>query len=161
MSRTTLHLSKQAFKFSSAHFLIFDKKKAERLHGHNYRVRVDLAFENEIDPETGYLTDFNSFKPLIKQALDEWDERVLLPKLQPDMKFKVEGASLHVWFRDRYYVFPESETVLLPVKNTSTEEFSRLLAEKFLAIFKSKNVSMVRVFVEESPGQGASTVCSI
>src|SRR3954468_19089125 len=128
MSRTTLHLAKQNFKFSSAHFLIFNEKEAERLHGHNYRVRLDLGFS---DPpsEEGYFASFSVFKTLTKKALDQWDEMVLLPKNHPDMKIQADGASLKINFRDRFYVFPKNEVVLLPVANTSTENLSRLLAE--------------------------------
>lgn len=156
MSRTTLHLSKQNFKFSAAHFLIFDQHKAERLHGHNYRVRLDVAFDGQIN-ELGYHVDFNVLKQLTVKALQAWDEMVLLPKLHPDMKIQEKGPSLEVRFRDRFYVFPKNEVVLLPVTNTSSENFSALLADQLMADFKKHGVSELRVYVEETPGQGAST----
>ena len=159
MTNTTLHLFKQNFKFSAAHFLIFDEKRAEKLHGHNYQVAVDLR----VSPETelvkkGYFIDFNVFKKFIKAEVDRWDEVVLLPKLHPDMKIKGMGESIEVRFRDRFYVFPKNEVIALPVTNTSVEQFSRLLAESFLQEFKKYGVSQVRVRVEETRGQGASTV---
>ena len=158
MSRTTLHLSKENFKFSAAHFLIFDAHTAERLHGHNYRVTVKIKFKQELEasPE-GYFIDFNVFKKAIVQNLKLWDEMVLLPALHPEMKFQEEGPSLKVWFRDRYYVFPKNEVVLLPVVNTSSEHFSNLIAENLINEFKKYGVSALEVFVEETPGQGAST----
>ena len=158
MSRTTLHLSKENFKFSAAHFLIFDAHSAERLHGHNYRVTVKIKFKQELEasPE-GYFIDFNIFKKAIVQNLKLWDEMVLLPALHPEMKFQEEGPSLKVWFRDRYYVFPKNEVVLLPVVNTSSEHFSNLIAENLINEFKKYGVSALEVFVEETPGQGAST----
>lgn len=158
MSHTTLHLFKQNFKFSSAHFLIFDDKKAEMLHGHNYQVRVDLQVPAQADlSASGYFVDFNVFKTWIKSALDRWDEHVLMPEKHPDMKFKRQGPSLEVTFRDRFYVFPENEVVLLPVTNTSVEQLSRLLAENFLNEFKKHGVQSLRVEVEETQGQSAST----
>lgn len=158
MSRTTLHLAKQNFKFSAAHFLIFDEKSAERLHGHNYQVTVDLDVPSEFDmAEKGFFVDFNVFKKHIKSRLDLWDEMVLLPARHPEMKIRSEGASLHVNFRERYYVFPANEVVLLPVTNTSVEQLSRLLAEDFAAAFKADRISRVRVSVEETRGQGASS----
>jgi 6-pyruvoyltetrahydropterin/6-carboxytetrahydropterin synthase len=158
-SRTTLHLAKQNFKFSSAHFLIFDEKRAERLHGHNYKVRLDIGFQEEVS-EQGYFTDFNVFKTLTKKALDAWDEMILLPKNHPDMKVQQDGPSLKINFRDRFYVFPKNEVVLLPVTNTSTEQLSKLLAETLFTDFKKLKVSQLRVYVEETPGQGAATVVS-
>lgn len=159
METTTLLLQKQNFKFSAAHFLIFDQNRAEKLHGHNYQVKVDITVPSEADlAKQGYFIDFNEFKKIIKTRLDEWDEVVLLPKDQPEMKFKENGPSLEVRFRDRYYVFPKNEVVLLPVTNTSVEQFSRLLAADFYAQFKRYGVKRVRVSVEETRGQGASTV---
>ncbi|UOF02114.1 6-pyruvoyl trahydropterin synthase family protein [Bdellovibrio reynosensis] len=159
MSTTTLHLAKQNFKFSAAHFLIFDEKHAERLHGHNYQVRVDIKAPTDKELHgDGYFMDFNVFKKYIKRRLDQWDEIVLLPKEHPDMKFNQTDKSLEVTFRDRFYVFPLSEVLLLPVSNTSVEQLSRLLAEDFYGEFKQYGVAKVKVYVEETRGQGASTV---
>lgn len=158
MSTTTLHLAKQNFKFSAAHFLIFDETHAERLHGHNYQVRVDIKAPRETDlHEEGYFLDFNVFKKYIKARLDQWDEIVLLPENHPDMKFKKTGKGLEVTFRDRFYVFPLNEVILLPVTNTSVEQLSRLLAEDFYNEFQKYGVQRIRVSVEETRGQAAST----
>lgn len=162
MSMTTLHLAKQNFKFSAAHFLIFDEKHAERLHGHNYQVRVDIKTPSEKDlHENGYFLDFNVFKKYIKSRLDRWDEIVLMPEKHEDMKFKKTDKSLEVSFRDRFYVFPVNEVILLPVTNTSVEQLSRLLAEDFYNEFKRYGVLKVKVYVEETQGQGASTIVPV
>lgn len=162
MKTTTLLLAKQNFKFSAAHFLIFDEKHAERLHGHNYQVKVDISIPSEKEHEKqGYFVDFNEFKKLIKARLDQWDEIVLLPGLQSEMKFTEKGQSLEVHFRDRHYLFPKNEVLLLPVNNTSVEQLSGLLAQDFLKLFKKFKVQKVRVTVEETRGQAASTVATI
>lgn len=159
MSTTTLHLAKQNFKFSAAHFLIFDDKHAERLHGHNYQVKVDIKAPREEKMHAdGYFVDFNVFKTFIKSRLDQWDEIVLLPENHPDMWFNTVGESLEVRFRDRFYVFPQREVKLLPVTNTSVENLSKILAEEFYAEFKKYGVQKVKVSVEETRGQGASTI---
>ncbi len=161
-SQTSLHLAKQNFKFSSAHFLIFDDKNAERLHGHNYQVQVDIEVPApESLKEKGFFVDFNVFKKYIKAKLDQWDEHVLLPAQQPDMKFTRNGESLEVRFRDRFYVFPQNEVWLLPMANTSVEQLSRFLAEDFIQEFKKYGVLKIHVLVEETPGQGARTTAEI
>lgn len=158
MESMTLHLYKQNFKFSSAHFLIFDKTSAERLHGHNYQVKVNISVPpNRVSLEQGYFVDFNVFKKKIAAKLNEWDEMVLLPGLQPEMTFKENGMSLEVRFRDRYYVFPKNEVVRLPVSNTSVEQLSQLLARYFIKEFESLGVQKIQVLVEETRGQGASS----
>lgn len=159
-NHTTLHLYKQNFKFSSAHFLIFDEKSAEKLHGHNYQVRVDLAVppEDEEAKARGYFVDFNVFKKFIKAKLDEWDERVLLPAFHPEVKVVTNGRSMEVTFRERFYVFPKDEVVLVSMTNTSVEQMSHGLATEFYSEFKKHGVLQVRVRVEETRGQAASTV---
>ncbi len=163
MSLTTLHLAKQNFKFSAAHFLIFDSQSAERLHGHNYQVVVDIGVpsESELLKNSGFFIDFNVFKKYIKARLDHWDEIILLPELHADMKFKKNGPSLEVNFRERFYAFPANEVILLPVTNTSVEQLSRLLAEDFMNEFKKYHVQSVKVLVEETQGQGASTLVEL
>ena len=162
METTTLQLHKQNFKFSSAHFLIFDKQTAERLHGHNYQVKVNIAVppEQELNKE-GYFVDFNIFKKIIKAKLDEWDEMVLLPAKHEDMKFTEKGPSLELRFRERFYVFPKNEVLRLPITNTSVEQLSQLLAQHFIAEFKAYGVQKVQVSVEETRGQGASTTAGL
>jgi 6-pyruvoyltetrahydropterin/6-carboxytetrahydropterin synthase len=158
MTETTLHLYKQNFKFSSAHFLIFDETRAEKLHGHNYMVQVQVGVPNTHDMSSkGFFIDFNEFKKWIKARVDVWDEMVLLPALHPDMKITMKSPSLEVRFRDRFYVFPENEVHLLKVTNTSVEHLSRILAEEFMAVFKSQGVAWAEFQVEETPGQAAST----
>lgn len=162
MVDTTLHLFKQNFKFSSAHFLIFDEHRAEKLHGHNYHVSVEIwgpQDSHDLDGK-GFYVDFNVFKKFIKARLDQWDEMVLLPALQPEMKITRKSPSLEVVFRDRFYVFPENEVCLLPVTNTSVEQLSKILATEFFEAFKTYQLRKIQVMVEETPGQGASSsVC--
>lgn len=159
MRLTTLHLAKQNFKFSSGHFLIFDDLNAEKLHGHNYQVEVDISVPEEIDlQKTGYFVDFSEFKKAIRAQLELWDEHVLLPAQHPDMKVQKREANFDIHFRDRFYSLPQNEVVLLPVNNTSVEQLSRILAETFFEIFKKFKVQKISVKVEETKGQSASTL---
>ena len=167
MALTTLHLAKENFKFSSAHFLIFDSKSAEMLHGHNYQVRVDITGPAESDDtdiknnnsQMGYFVDFNVLKKTIKSRLDQWDEHVLLPAKHPDMKYKVsvDGKNYDIHFRDRFYSLPINEVIWLEINNTSVEQFSKILANEFYQAFKKFNIRKICVEVEETRGQSAST----
>ena len=155
-STTTLHLAKQNFKFSSGHFLIFDDQSAEKLHGHNYSVKFEIETSDSSEfKEQGYWIDFNVLKKMIKAQLDLWDEHVLLPKLHPDMKITQENKNYQIHFRDRFYSLPISEVVLLPVRNTSVEELSRLLAEELLTQMKPLGVKTLQVLVEETADRKA------
>lgn len=160
MTYSTLHLAKQNFKFSSAHFLIFDEKSAEMLHGHNYQVKVDLLCPNsEAVTEQGYAVDFHVLKKVIKEQCDRWDEHILLPALHPDMKQNksANGKNYEINFRDRFYSFPMNETIWLPVRNTSVENLSALFAKEISEKIFKFGVKKIRVAVEETRGQSASS----
>lgn len=153
-----LHLTKENLKFSSAHFLIFDEHRAERLHGHNYRVQVTVKIDWSKVASQGYGVDFAILKKIIKTQVDLWDERVLLPALRQDMKIQTQGRSLDLQFRDRHYVFPKDEVVLLPILNTSVELLSGLLCEIFWKEMSSLGILGLKVQVEETSGQSAESV---
>ncbi len=162
--QTTLHLAKQNFKFSSAHFLIFDEKSAEMLHGHNYQVKVDLNFQqNEASQLRGYAVDFHILKAAIKVLCDDWDEHILLPEKHTDMKYVLsrEGQNYDIHFRDRFYSFPVKETIWLPVTNTSVENLSAVFAKKLFQKVANLGVTSVTVNVEETRGQSASSVAGV
>lgn len=61
--------------FAAAHFLTHYHGKCERLHGHNYRVRV-YAKGQELD-EGGMLLDFGLLKTSLKEVLGLLDHGLL------------------------------------------------------------------------------------
>jgi len=61
--------------FAAAHFLARYHGKCERLHGHNYRVRVTAA-GSELD-DGGMLVDFGVLKTALKKVLEELDHSCL------------------------------------------------------------------------------------
>ncbi len=154
---STLHLAKQNFKFSSGHFLIFDEKTAERLHGHNYLVSVKFKAAAGTDfGAKGYWVDFSDLKKIIKAEVDLLDEHVLLPELHPDIKKVKNKNNWDIQFRDRFYSLPLNEVVFLPVVNTSVEELSKYLAQEIFKKLKPLGINHLWLKVEETPGQGAS-----
>ena len=52
----TLHIDKQAHKFSAAHFTIFSETERERLHGHNYGVSARIVAAMG---DNGFSADYN------------------------------------------------------------------------------------------------------
>ena len=65
-------LSKEDFEFSAAHSTVFSADRAEPLHGHNYRVAVELR-GSDLDP-LGFLIDFDRFKSTIRALCLELDD---------------------------------------------------------------------------------------
>lgn len=154
-----LHLFKQNLKFSSAHFLIFDDQRAERLHGHNYQVQLLIYTEQGQSAATpGYLVDFSVLKQKLKALVDQWDEQVLLPEQHPEIQTQLihEQKTLELRFRERYYAFPANEVVLLPIVNTSVELLSYHLAQVMAPFLQNYPIESFEVKVEETAGQAAS-----
>jgi len=61
--------------FAAAHFLKHYKGKCERLHGHNYKVRVWAKGASL--GEGGMLVDFTEFKAALRAVLDGLDHSLL------------------------------------------------------------------------------------
>lgn len=61
--------------FAAAHFLRNYKGKCERLHGHNYKVKVTL--EGDTLDEAGMLMDFTDIKRELKNATEYLDHQHL------------------------------------------------------------------------------------
>jgi 6-pyruvoyltetrahydropterin/6-carboxytetrahydropterin synthase len=151
----TIHLEKEYHKFSAAHFLIFGDGTAERLHGHNYRVAVDLD-----TPRTnhGMVIDFKRIKPLVTEILAPLDERVVIPGLHPDLTCRaIADDETEIRYGKRRYIVPTEEVCVLPILNSSSENLAEWIATSLLdavrIAFPSVQLTRLAVCVEETPGQ--------
>ncbi|MFH0948206.1 MAG: 6-carboxytetrahydropterin synthase QueD [Elusimicrobiota bacterium] len=62
-------------EFSAAHNLRNYKGKCEKLHGHNYRVRLTVSGKT-LD-KSGMLIDFTDLKKILKEVLSKFDHSYL------------------------------------------------------------------------------------
>lgn len=152
-----VQVSKEYLGFAAGHFITYGGR-CEMLHGHNYRVRVELAGELDAD---AYVIDFGVVKRIMRVLVDELDHRMLLPTENPHLELEETETSIRVRYRDsgKEYVFPRAEVVLLPIPNTTAEMLARHLAgglKRELAEIGARNLSAMTVEVEESFGQAAS-----
>lgn len=150
-----LEIAKEYFKFSSAHFLIFPDGTTERLHGHNYRVSVEL--EAALG-EHGLVIDFLMVKPIVRAMCDELDEHWLIPGEHPELSHADAGdGHTEVRYRELRYLAPATDVLVLPINNTSSENlatwFGRELRRRLGVAFPDIHVDMLRLSVEETSGQ--------
>ncbi|TAJ25414.1 MAG: 6-carboxytetrahydropterin synthase [Planctomycetota bacterium] len=155
MERWSIELEKEYFKFSAAHFLIFEDGSAERLHGHNYRVYVEIEARLS---QHGLVIDFKQVKPVVRELVDELDEHWLVPGEHAELRHaEREDGSIEVRYRERRYVAPREDVIVLPINNTSAENFATWLARelqrRLAARFADLVVQRLRVAVEETAGQ--------
>lgn len=155
MERWSIELHKESFKFSAAHFLIFPDGSAERLHGHNYRVFVEI---DAALTRFGLVMDFKTVKPIVRELCDELDEHWLVPGLHPVLTWgtRADGVT-EVRYLERYYAAPEHDVIVLPINNTSSENLAawmgRELKQRLAARFEDVHVRTLRLAVEETSGQ--------
>lgn len=148
-----VRLEKEYHVFSAAHFITFDGNVCERIHGHNYRVWVEV--EGPLD-ENQYVIDFIALRDALKAITDTLDHHVLLPTTHPLIRVVSQEREVEVTFEDRRWVFPREDCVLLPVSNTTAELIARHIGRQLLDDLErraGRRPQVVRVAVDENHGQ--------
>jgi 6-pyruvoyltetrahydropterin/6-carboxytetrahydropterin synthase len=154
--RFKVRVTKDHLVFCSGHFISYQGHQCERLHGHNYRAAVEV--EGRLQ-EDFYVFDFIALKHRTKEITDELDHFMLLPTKNAVIKVEEVGASVRARYRDREWVFPRGDCVLLPIENTTAELLARFIARRLLESLRVNEKfvpEVLRVEVEEGPGQSAT-----
>jgi 6-pyruvoyltetrahydropterin/6-carboxytetrahydropterin synthase len=154
--RYKVRVTKDHFVFCSGHFISYEGDRCERLHGHNYRTAVEI--EGILD-ENQYVFDFIALKHLTKAVTDDLDHRMMLPTRNPVITLTENPHSIHVRYRDREWLFPRGDCVLLPIENTTAELLARYIGQRLLDDLQKKHrftPVVLRVEVEENIGQSAT-----
>jgi 6-pyruvoyltetrahydropterin/6-carboxytetrahydropterin synthase len=142
--------------FCAAHFITYEGHACESIHGHNYRAAASL--EGPLD-ENSYVFDFTRLKRALRAAVEPLDHRVLLPAESALIRLeRLADDHVQATYRDRRYVFPSRDVVLLPVPNTTAEMLARWIAGELRARLAGSlppDLVALEVEVEESFGQRA------
>ena len=146
-----LNLARADIGFSAAHFSIVGGR-AERLHGHNYRVA--LRASGELRPD-GTLVDFAVLKRALREVCAHLDERTLLPLQSDRVIVREEGDGVIVDEDTRHFRFPREDVRLLPIPNTTCESLAAHLLQAVRRVLGDVPVRL-ELSVEEKPGQSAT-----
>ncbi len=152
---TTLYIDKEAHKFSAAHFTIFSATERERLHGHNYSVSARIVAPMG---GNGFAADYNVYKSRLATLCEELDEYMILAGDSPHQSIEEDGNSYRVEFAGEQMHFLKSDTLVLPIRNVTVEEFSRYLLERLMALSAGDDLREIELCVASGPGQKG---CSI
>ncbi len=148
-----VEVTKEAFTFAAAHFITFASDICERIHGHNYGVRVTV--EGPLD-ENRYVVDFIALRDAVLKITAGLDHHVLLPTDHKEILVSSDEKETTARFRDRRWVFPNEDCVHLPVINTTAEEIARVIAERVREQTREKFgnvITWIEVAVDENHGQ--------
>lgn len=158
--RYRVRVTKDHLVFSAAHFITFNGNICERLHGHNWRVAVEVA--GPLD-ENHYVFDFIALRDATQRLVNELDHHMLLPTKHPAIHVTADETEVTVLFEKRRWVFPREDCVLLPVANTTAELIARWMAEQLKQTIRQhpggQLLESLRMEVEENFGQWA--MCEI
>lgn len=147
---TTLYIDKESHKFSAAHYTIFSATERERLHGHNYSVSAKIVAPMG---GNGFSADYNLYKGRLAALCDELDEYMLLAGNSPHQVITEEGAYYRVQFADEEMLFLRSDTLVLPIRNATVEEFSYYLLQRLLQDSAADDLREIELCVASGPGQ--------
>ena len=154
--RFKVRVTKDHLVFCSGHFISYEGDKCERLHGHNYRTAVEI--EGALD-DNHYVFDFIALKQRTRVITDELDHRMMLATRNPYIQVEEGPRSIRVRYREREWLFPREDCVLLPIENTTAELLARYIAQRLVEDLQRQHnyrPAVLRVEVEENIGQSAT-----
>ncbi|MEI8308702.1 MAG: 6-pyruvoyl tetrahydropterin synthase family protein [Chloroflexales bacterium] len=148
-------VSKDYTVFCAGHFVTYEGDHCELLHGHNYRAAVRLVGTLNEDQ---MVFDFVTLKRRLRAICDQLDHRMLLPQDNPLLQMIVDAVSITVRYKQKTYVFPREDVVLLPIPNTTAERLAQWIADQLVAdvAVDQGRIEVLEVEVEESCGQAAT-----
>ncbi len=94
----------EGLNFDAAHYTKGSEGKCMNIHGHTFRLSVEV--EGEINQETGFVIDFTILKRIVKNIIDEYDHKLIIPRKD------YEKTMLRGVFRSDIKIidFPEAST---------------------------------------------------
>ncbi len=153
-----IRVTKDHLVFSAGHFITIELPTGEiceRLHGHNWRVAVEVA--GPLD-RNQYVFDFIALRDNLQAIIDPLDHRMLLPARHPSIRVESGPLETEVRYAGRRWVFPTDECVVLPIEQTTAELLARWIGQSLDARLLSAGwprVPELRIEVEENFGQWA------
>jgi 6-pyruvoyltetrahydropterin/6-carboxytetrahydropterin synthase len=153
---TSIEISKEDLKFSGAHFTIFSATDRERLHGHNFKVSLVLTADVG---DNGMCFSYVEIKSRLRKLCSRLDEYTLLPAESPYMRVVERGEFYIAEFNGEEIPFLKTDTIVLPVRNTTVEEFARYLLELLLTdapFIEGNEIAELVMKVSSGPGQWGS-----
>lgn len=151
-----VRVTKDHLVFAAAHFITIGTEFCERLHGHNWRVAVEVT--GQLD-ENQYVFDFIALRDAAQKIVDELDHHVLLPDCHPQLKLNISDREAEVTYTDRRWVFPKDECFILPMRQTTAELIARWFALRLFDMTRAAGADQletIQVDIEENFGQWAA-----
>ena len=151
-----IRIGKDHLVFSCGHFISYAGHQCEKLHGHNYRAAIEVV--GPLDQDF-CVFDFLALKRHAKAITDELDHHMLLATKNAIIPIAATSEKVHVTYKDREWVFPRDNCILLPIENTTAELLAQYIAGRLLESLKREHnfaPQLMRVEVEENVGMSGT-----
>jgi len=149
----SIEIEKSYLHFSAAHFTIFSATNRERLHGHNWRLAVEIT--GEVGDE-GLCFDYAIYKKILKDLCAKYDEYTLIAEQSPYLIITEDDSFYYVKHDGIIQPLLKTDTILMPIKNVTIEALSQyFLTEltKDQAHLDQLNIHAFEVRVSSGPNQ--------
>ncbi|MHA1865808.1 MAG: 6-pyruvoyl trahydropterin synthase family protein [Candidatus Heimdallarchaeaceae archaeon] len=145
-----IQISGDKISFSAAHILS-NHDKCSRLHGHNYRLRVEA--EGQLNVKK-MVVDFGEFKTKVRNIVKQFDHRILVPSQNKEFNIISDEREVKILTTEnKYYRFPKDDVLILPIEATTAE----LLAKYIHNLIKETYPKLkITVSISETPTSIAS-----
>jgi 6-pyruvoyltetrahydropterin/6-carboxytetrahydropterin synthase len=150
-----LHVVTDPDRLYFAHMTVYPNGRKERLHGHNFRVFLDLDL---LDGSFAKMVDLDVARDALEAICKAWKERLLLATRNRFFELvRDDAAELEFRLCGARYVVPREEVVLLPIENASVEGLAEHIAQLLRPHLAPLGaLSGYEVRLEELPGIGSS-----
>ena len=152
----TVDLFRNDMKFSAAHFTVFSATKRERIHGHNYYVRLKVS---SIIGDNGITYDYRFERNKIKDLCKYLNEYFLLPKFCSFLSLEEkDNEVVIVEFNNRSMSLLRDDIRILPLTNITSEALAKWFLDSLLKDsehIKNNKIKRISVMVSTTTGQSS------
>ncbi|OFZ26551.1 MAG: hypothetical protein A2381_12530 [Bdellovibrionales bacterium RIFOXYB1_FULL_37_110] len=134
--------------FSSAHFLTYDKKTRENLHGHNFKVSVEVSGH---ELHNSMVIDFVILEKIVMHVISELKDKLLIAQNDKNLRIEMKEKQINIYHHNETLSLPSRDCVLLPINNCSTELIASYIGKEINKMLPIKNLS-VKIGLEEAVG---------
>lgn len=153
MKKATIVLNKEDMKFCSGHFTIFSASERERLHGHNFFVRISVDTWIQ---DNGMAFNYDEMKRRVVSLCQGLNEYFLLPGNSPHLKIKHVSDKVLASFNGEELSFLKKDVLVLPLVNISLEELGSWFIDQIRSDktqFDAWRIERLCISVYSEPGQ--------
>ncbi len=152
-SLASIEIEKSYLHFSAAHFTIFSANNRERLHGHNWRIAVEITGEIGDD---GLCFDYAIYKKVLKDLCSKYDEYTLIAAQSPHLEITEDEEFYFVKHDGITQPLLKTDTILMPVKNVTIESLSQYFLSEMIkdrAFLDELKIHAFEMRVSSGPNQ--------